>query len=150
MFKASRDMNIDRKRLMQWVKPRNSFVQCRCQKNQKETWQPGGYPQESGFEQPLYDWFCRLQQNVWLNYRLIRIYIRSFVRTIGKKIRRKVGKFRMISTISTLKFCSHRVQCYHDQKMFLKSSKTRSQRMAQRKLQLKLERNLRIRGKDNC
>ncbi len=92
MFKASRDMNIDRKRLMQWVKPRTGFVQCIWQKNQKETLQPGGYPQESGFEQPLYDWFCRRQQNVWLNYRLIRICIRSFVRTIGKKIQEKSWK----------------------------------------------------------
>ncbi len=89
MFKASRDMNIDRKRLIKWVKPRNRYVHCRWQK--KETWQPGRYPQESGFEQPLYDWFCR-QQNLWLNYGLIRIYIRSFVMTIGKKIQEKSRK----------------------------------------------------------
>ncbi len=75
------------------------------------------YPQESRFEQPLYDGHCRRQQDLWLNYRLIRIYIRSFVRTIGKKIRSKVGKLSdVISTISTLNFCSHRVQRYRDWK----------------------------------
>ncbi len=90
MFKASKNMNIG----SVWCSgsSRNSFVQCRWQKNKKETLQPGRYPQESGFEQPLYDWFCRRKQNLWLTYRLIWIYIRSFMRTIGKQIQEKSWK----------------------------------------------------------
>ncbi len=76
LSKASRDMNIDRKRLREWVNSEIDLSNADGKRSKRRLWKPGRHPREPELEQALYDWFCRQrQQKLVVNYRLIRIKV---------------------------------------------------------------------------